>query len=163
MSATRATSCCATPDPARWEVVERHGALYAQEYGWEERFEALVADVVARFMASYDPARERCWIADLNGEPVGSVFLVAKSKTVAKLRLLIVEPHARGLGIGGRLVDACIAFARDAGYRTIELWTQSVLHPARRIYERAGFQLVAEEEHATFGPTITGETWRLVL
>ncbi len=150
------------PGEMGW-VVERHGALYAQEYGWEERFEALVADVVARFMASYDPARERCWIADLNGEPVGSVFLVAKSKTVAKLRLLIVEPHARGLGIGGRLVDACIAFARDAGYRTIELWTQSVLHAARRIYERAGFELVAEEDHATFGPTITGEAWRLVL
>ncbi|MCI0634482.1 MAG: GNAT family N-acetyltransferase, partial [Actinobacteria bacterium] len=124
---------------------------------------ALVAGLVTRFMSSYDPARERCWVADLKGQPVGSVLLVAKTRSVAKLRLLIVEPQARGLGVGSRLVDACIAFARDAGYRTIELWTQSVLHAARRIYERAGFTLVTQENHTTFGPEVMGETWRLHL
>jgi DNA-binding MarR family transcriptional regulator/predicted N-acetyltransferase YhbS len=153
-------------DPAPGDfgwVIERHGVLYAQEYGWGERFEALVADVVARFMASRDPDRERCWIADFNGEPVGSVFLVAKSKRIAKLRLLIVEPEARGLGIGSRLVQVCLAFAREASYRTVELWTQSVLHAARRIYERSGFELIAHETHTTFGPEVMGQTWRLNL
>lgn len=144
-------------------VVQSHGALYAQEYGWGEPFEALVAGVVASFMESRERGRERCWIADIGGEPVGSVFCVAQSKTVAKLRLLIVEPHARGLGIGTALVEECVSFARDASYRTMELWTQSVLHAARRIYERCGFELVRKTPHRDFGVSTLGETWRLKL
>jgi len=144
-------------------VVHRHGALYAKEYGWGVDFEALVADVVAKFGARHDPARERCWIAEKDGAIVGSVFLVRKSASVAKLRLLYVEPSARGHGVGGRLVDACVHFAREAGYRRITLWTQSNLGAARRIYERAGFVLTKSEPNRISGKECTAETWELAL
>jgi DNA-binding MarR family transcriptional regulator/GNAT superfamily N-acetyltransferase len=150
------------PGDMGW-VVERHGALYWQEYGWDESFEALVADIVAKFIAHLDRKRERCWIAELEGERVGCVFCVKKSKTVAKLRLLLVEPQARGLGIGARLVDECIIFARTAGYRELTLWTNDVLVSARRIYESAGFVLVESERHRSFGKALVGQNWTLRL
>ncbi|WP_119420004.1 bifunctional helix-turn-helix transcriptional regulator/GNAT family N-acetyltransferase [Desertibaculum subflavum] len=150
------------PGDMGW-VVQAHGALYAREYGFEQTFEALVAEITAKFINEFDPACERCWIAEKDGEPVGSVFLVRKSKTVAKLRLLIVDPRARGLGIGNRLVAECIRFARERGYKKITLWTQSILTAARHIYDQAGFQMVASEQNHAFGQDLVSETWELKL
>ena len=150
------------PGDLGW-VVHRHGAVYAQEYGYNEQFEALVAEIVAHFVQRYDAKRERCWIAQQGGEPVGSVFLVERSKTVAQLRLLLVEPKARGSGLGTRLVDECVRFARQAGYRKITLWTQSELRAARRLYQAAGFHVVRKQRNHSFGKDLVSETWELEL
>lgn len=151
------------PGDMGW-VIHRHGALYNQEYGWDARFEALVAEIAAKFIHNYDPKRERCWIAERDGAIIGFVFLVRHTGKVAKLRMLLVEPGARGLGLGLRLVNECIRFARKAGYRKITLWTQSNLNAARRIYKKTGFQLVHQEPNpVAFGKNLISETWDLVL
>lgn len=150
------------PGDLGW-VVQRHGELYWKEYGYDERFEALVAGIAAQFIEKLDPRRERCWIAVRGGQRLGAVFLVCQSPRVAKLRLLIVEPEARGLGLGKRLVEACVNFARAAGYRKLVLWTQSELAAARAIYIRAGFRLVRREPHRSFGKRLVGEYWMLPL
>ncbi len=150
------------PGDMGW-VVHRHAAIYAREWHYNAEFEALVARICADFLDHLDPARERCWIAEQDGDIVGSVFLVSKSKKVAKLRLLLVEPRARGLGIGRRLVDECIRFARQAGYRTLTLWTQSELDAARRLYRQAGFRRVHRQAHHSFGKDLVAETWTLRL
>lgn len=150
------------PGDMGW-VVQRHGELYWKEFGYDERFEALVAGIVAGFINALDPKRERCWIAERGGKRLGAVFLVKKSGDEAQLRLLIVEPAARGLGVGKRLVRACIRFARAARYRKLVLWTQSELAAARGIYEKAGFRLVRTEAHESFGKPLEGEYWELEL
>ena len=150
------------PGDMSW-ITHRQAILYNQEYGWNTEYEALIAEIMARFLRNFDPRYERCWVAECNCEIVGSVFCVRKSKTVAQLRLLYVEPSTRGAGIGSRLVNECIAFARARGYRKLTLWTNSVLHAARKIYERAGFQLVAEEKHHSFGKDLVGQNWDLKL
>ncbi|MFW5329191.1 bifunctional helix-turn-helix transcriptional regulator/GNAT family N-acetyltransferase [Hydrogenophaga sp. ZJX-1] len=150
------------PGDMGW-VVQQHGELYWCEYGWNAEFEALVASIVAGMMKHHDPAWERGWIAELDGERAGSVFLVRKSKTVAQLRLLILTPAARGLGLGGRLTDECIAFARGKGYRKMVLWTNRNLDAARAIYARRGFTLVDSEAHHSYGRDLVGEHWELAL
>ncbi len=150
------------PGDMGW-VVQSHGSFYAREYGFDSSFEGLVAEIAAKFLASFDASRERCWIADINGVQVGSVFLVRHTDDIAKLRLLLVDPAGRGQGLGHRLVGECIAFAKACGYRRITLWTQSILVAARRIYQEAGFKLVATEPHRSFGQDLIGETWELEL
>jgi Transcriptional regulators len=150
------------PGDMGW-IVHMHGRLYAEEYGWDERFEALVAQICSDFINRYNPDRERCWIAEMDGQIVGSVMVVQESDEAAKLRLLLVDPRARGLGLGKRLVDECIRFARRKGYRKLVLWTNHVLVQARNIYQKAGFVLVRQEPHRSFGPELIGETWELSL
>jgi DNA-binding MarR family transcriptional regulator/GNAT superfamily N-acetyltransferase len=150
------------PGDLGW-VIERNGALYAAEHGFDSSYEALVARIVAGYLDSHDPDRERAWIAELHGERVGAIFCVREDDTTAKLRLLHVEPGARGAGVGSVLVEECVRFARAAGYREVELWTVSLLAPARRIYQRAGFTLAGEDTAWRFGHELTGQTWRLRL
>ncbi|MDN2718791.1 MULTISPECIES: bifunctional helix-turn-helix transcriptional regulator/GNAT family N-acetyltransferase [unclassified Janthinobacterium] len=144
------------PGDMGW-IIHRQAVLYAQEYGWNNEYEALVADILAKFVREFDPARERCWIAEKDGKVIGSVFIVRQDDTTAKLRLLYVDPCARGLGIGSRLVDECLRFSRQVGYTKMVLWTNSILTDARRIYDKAGFQLVEEEAHHSFGKDLIGQ------
>jgi DNA-binding MarR family transcriptional regulator/N-acetylglutamate synthase-like GNAT family acetyltransferase len=150
------------PGELGW-IVARHGALYAAEYGWGVGFEALVAEIVADYAREHDPDRERCWIATAGGRPAGCILCVQRDATTAQLRLLLVEPWARGLGLGGRLVDVCVAFAREAGYARLVLWTNHPLTGARRIYDRRGFVLVSEERHADWGVELIGQELALDL
>jgi DNA-binding MarR family transcriptional regulator/GNAT superfamily N-acetyltransferase len=144
-------------------IIHRQARLYAEEYGWNGEFEALVAEITAKFIRNFDPAWERCWVAELDGEVVGAVFLVKESDEIARLRLLHVDAKARGLGLGRRLVEECIRFARAKGYKTLTLWTNDILISARRIYEAAGFQLIKEEKHHSFGKELVGQHWNLAL
>jgi DNA-binding MarR family transcriptional regulator/GNAT superfamily N-acetyltransferase len=150
------------PGDMGW-VVQEHGALYAREFGWDISFEGLVAEIVAQFLKKLDPTCERCWIAEIDNQQVGSVFLMKQSDSIAKIRLLLVNPTGRGIGLGKQLVNECIAFARQCGYRKITLWTQSILLAARGIYQDAGFVHIASEPHSSFGQELVGETWELVL
>ena len=140
-------------------IIYRHAVLYAEEYGWNEQFEALVGEVASKFLKQHDPSKERCWIAELDGEFAGCIFVVEESPKVAKLRLLLVEPKARGYGIGRRLIEECIAFAKSAGYEKMVLWTNDVLNVARHLYEQFGFRLVHEEPNTLFGPMTMAQTW----
>jgi GNAT superfamily N-acetyltransferase len=160
LPATARTVVLREPGPGDlgW-VVARHGSVYAAEYGWNAEFEGLVARIVADYAAAHDPRREAAWIAELDGEPVGCVFCVARDNTTAQLRILLVDPAARGLGIGARLVAECLRFATAAGYKSMMLWTNDVLTSARRIYEAAGFRLVDEEPHHSFGQDLVGQVW----
>jgi GNAT superfamily N-acetyltransferase len=148
------------PGDLGW-IIQRHGALYAAEEGWDHRFEGVVAGVVADYVKTYDPAREACWIAEHEGLKVGSIMLARETDTVGRLRLLLVEPAARGLGVGEALVSACIARAREAGYAEMVLWTQSNLLPARRLYARFGFQLEKSWDYDGFADGLVSESWRL--
>ena len=150
------------PGDMGW-VVQQHGAIYAREYGWNDEFEALVAGIVAGYIRKRQPQWERCWMAELDGQLLGSAFVVRKSKTVAQLRMLIVTPQARGMGLGERLTDGCLAFAREKGYKKMVLWTHSCLLAARRIYARRGFELIKSESYHGFGHELVGETWTLTL
>jgi len=150
------------PGDLGW-IVHRQAILYAEEYGWDGTYEALAGEIVAQFIKNYDPNRERCWIAEKDGERVGGAFVAKVSDDIAQLRLLHVEAQARGLGIGKRLVEECVRFARQAGYQKMTLWTQSNLHAARHIYKQAGFQVVREQQHHSFGKDLTAETWELNL
>jgi DNA-binding MarR family transcriptional regulator/N-acetylglutamate synthase-like GNAT family acetyltransferase len=146
------------PGDMGW-ITHRHGVFYAEEYGWDEQFEALVAQIGSDFLRNYNPKKERCWIAEMEGEIVGSVFVTQDSEKVARLRLLLVEPKARGLGLGTRLVEECIRFSKRNGYEKLVLWTNSVLEAARHSYKKLGFELVEEEKHHSFGHDLVGETW----
>ncbi len=151
------------PGDMGW-VVQQHGEIYASEYGWNAEFEALVLDILAKHLRRWQPEWERCWIAEVNGQRAGSVFVVRKSKTVAQLRMLILTTEARGLGLGGQLTDECIAFAREKGYKKMTLWTNSCLDAARAIYAKRGFKLVKSEAYEGFGQTgLVSETWEMVL
>ena len=150
------------PGDIGW-IIHRQEVLYWNEYGWNEEFEALIAGIMSEFILNFDPAMEKCWVAERHGGIVGSIFVVKKTRAIAQLRLLYVEPGARGLGIGARLVDECVRFARKKGYRKITLWTNSVLVSARRLYEAAGFHLVKEETHHSFGKDLVGQNWELKL
>nr|WP_177206565.1 MULTISPECIES: bifunctional helix-turn-helix transcriptional regulator/GNAT family N-acetyltransferase [unclassified Variovorax] len=150
------------PGDIGW-VVQQHGEIYAREYGWNSQFEALVAGIASEFLLKFQPEWERCWIAELNGERVGAIFVVRKSATVAQLRMLILASGARGLGLGGKLVDECIAFARLKGYKKMVLWTNSCLLAARGIYAKRGFKLMESQPHEGYGKSLVGETWELKL
>ncbi len=150
------------PGDMGW-VVQMHGEIYAKEYGWNSDFEALVAEIVAKYLRKRQPEWERCWIAEVGGQRVGSVFVVRKAKTIAQLRMLILLPQARGLGLGARLTDECITFARSKGYKKMQLWTNSCLDAARGLYAQRGFQCIRSEPYDGFGKALVGETWELKL